>query len=151
MAGLKQWVVGTLIVVLFGIVLVNFMAEFIGLNNPSSTALSSPLINSSLNSLNQQTDTFTQSSSDLITTISEDEPTPISSWAFLIFKSAFYALISIPAIIITSTGVLLSLPFAIIFGPGASDFYIVFDIIVAIIMFILGFYIIKAIRTGDSG
>ena len=149
MAGLRQYTVGLGFVLLFGICLIIFMFQFIGLNNPTSPVMTDSRANNTLAEFQARGTELQQLGNEISVVLSLDQPNPV--YLFLIIPQAFFIPIKFIAIVIKSTATLLATFFAIFFGTGTGAFAVVLGITSGLILISIVLIILKAIRTGDTG
>ena len=147
--GLKQFIGGIGLVMLFAIACFIFMIKFITVNNPTSLVSSDPIINSTLNSFQDRATELQKLGEDSKNALASDEPTLI--YLFLIFYSAFAIPLQFLTFLVLSIGTIGTTMFSLFFGKGSSPFYIILGVVNGILIITIVIAIIKAIRTGDSG
>ena len=149
MAGLRPFINGIMIILLFGICLLLFMLRFIETNNPESQALANPVINQSIAQLNRTIESFQQNAQNAQELLGQDEPSA-TTYLFLIFKSAYYIPLSFLNIIGSGLSFLTGITFQQLLGVGSSPFYLAFAVVNTILVLTAVFLIIQSIRTGQS-
>lgn len=150
MAGLKQVITGWSLILLFGICLIFFMLQMITVNNPDSTTnlQTNAYVNASLTRFTSSTDslqTVGQQAQDLI---ASSEPSPV--FTFLILKSAFQIPLAFFSFLLNAVISISLLPWIVIFGQGANDYFIILTVVNALIIIGIVLAILKAIRSGET-
>lgn len=148
MAGLRPFLGGVGLIIVFGIALFMFMIGFIGVNNPSYDVDNDPFVNSSAGSLNLRAEELKSLGDSSLQLIETAEPSP--QFLFLIFKSAFYIPLGFLSFLIKSVGTILLILWVSLFGIGGSDFSIIFGVISGLILLTIVILIMRAIRTGET-
>lgn len=153
MAGLRPFLTGVALVLLFSIASFTFMMTFIGENNPTSPIINDPNINSSINTLKSATTSFSDAGSYVSNLLSEAEPSPL--YLFLIFGAAFYIPIAFIAFLAQGITGIITFVFITIFSGGqgvgqSNSYWIVFSVISSILIITIVFLIVRAIRTGET-
>jgi hypothetical protein len=157
MAGLRPFLAGIGLVILFGIALFTFMVEFIAVNNPDPIGLvaSNPQINATMQSFNARAaelEALGESSKRLLT---DAEPSP--TYIFLIGLAFFQIPWYTVSFLAGSIGTIGLMMWTMFFGVGSSPFSVgssPFSVILGVVngILIIGVVlaIVKAIRTGES-
>jgi len=158
MAKLTTLVISLVMVILASFCIVTFAILYIGETNPTSPIFSPEYtLNSTATTMQNSLDDFTTTSNLIKTTLAESQPSPIQ-YVFLIFYGAFsipWSLLSFTASGIYSIGAII---FDITLGSvGSTSFSsiggiltLVSGVIIAGLIVVLVFSIIKSIRTGDA-
>ena len=149
MVGLRAFLAGSGLVVLFGIALYMFAFQFIAVNNPDPITSLDPTLNQSLQSLQARADDL-QSLGDSSKALLEAENEPSAIYLFLIVKSAFTIPFAFLSFMLASVGTFGTIIFTGIFGTGSSPFNIILSVALSIALLTAIILIIRAIRTGET-
>ena len=162
-AGLRVFVIGLILIVLFSFFIFAFAIGFITETNPTSNVLTfhGGVLNNSYNSLNSQLSTFssqtcnnasggTCTSNSIFGQMANSNPSPVD-YLFLIFKGAF----EIPKMLLSfSFGGIITIENILFTSLGGSGLglgiVIGLNIIVTILVITLVLLIISAIRGGST-
>lgn len=149
--GLRQLVIGVIIVLLFMICIFYFTTGFLSINNPNSLIFTDSKYNQKMNntidSLNSTLGSSTSEISKSLSGLENDTHPGASTYLFLIFESAFSIPKAFGTVVVNGIGILNNFIFAEIFGSNSA---FIITIIMAIITFTVILYIIRAIRTGQE-
>lgn len=146
--GLRNFINGVALVLLFSISLILFLNQIITANNPSSPISNDPVINSTLAGFQSSANDLGTAASNAKTRLESDQPSVV--YLFLIIYSAFAIPLAFLGFAIGSVGKLTTLMFVSLFGAGSSPFGVVIGVVSGIILIGIVFYIMRAIRTGET-
>jgi hypothetical protein len=142
-SGIRQIWVSMILLSAFFLCLILFAFQFIVTNNPSSSSLSDPTFHRTLTSLNSSLDAIQSNIVGIQDSVKNDKGDPLQ--IFLILKSMLSIPWSILALVNSSFQLALNYVFVNLFG---KSYFIIMNVILAILGGIAMFVVIKWIRTG---
>lgn len=145
--GLKEWITGVSMILLFTISLLFFMTLFIQQNNPEGLSPQLSYLNDSITDLTSKVDDIREASITAKTNLEEQTPSPV--FLFLIIYSAFTVPISFISFLMSGLFAVVDLTFSSLFGSGTNSFYIILTVISGILTIGIVLAILKAIRLGQ--
>lgn len=151
MAGLRNYVIGLLLVLLFAFFVLEFAGNFILATNPSSDIMTNPKYNmsGSLSKLNESISLFSSISEDARTQLKDADVSPVD-YLFLIFKGAFQIPKLFLTFVMSGVSALSAVLFPQIGGTGGLIFSIILGAISSALVVTIVLLVIKSIRTGES-
>lgn len=147
MSGLRPFITGVGIIMIFGIAMYMFMIGIISQNNPDPDFLGGQ--NSSLSSLQDRADELQDLGESSRGLLQNAELSP--TYIFVIIKAAFDIPIGFIGFFVNSIiTIFKDVIWATIFGVEANEFDIVYGVLSAIVLLTIVLLILKAIRTGET-
>jgi hypothetical protein len=159
-AGLSPFVMGLITTIFFAFCIVGFAINFIGTKNPTSPILVPPVGGSNLTesytNITNTFNNFTGTVDDIRGLLAESDPSP-SQYVFLIFRSAFFIPWTILSFLMGGITLLNNILFDSLVGNAGGAWSVVgriistsLSILLAGLLFMAVFLIVKAVRTGES-
>lgn len=148
MAGLRGFIIGLALVIVFTFACFNFLTSFLYLNNPSAELFNEPSVNQSIVQLESATNSFQNASAGAQKLMSEAKLSPL--YIFLIFEESFKIPISFLAFIFQGLFAVGNIIFVQVIGMGLGGLALVFNVILAALTITAVFLIIRAIRSGET-
>lgn len=149
MVGLRQIVIGVMIVLLFSFSMINFMSGYLTANNPNSLALTNSTLGNYSSRLNDTMSNFIETTNSTIQRLSGDDSAPSAIYLFLIIPAALKIPLDFLGLTISGIKTMGDLFFVQLAGVS-SNYTVLFALIVSILVFSFIIFLIKYIRTGES-
>lgn len=147
--GLRQFLAGTGLVIVFGIAVYMFLIGMVSQNNPSSDIFYDPQLNQSLNPL-QDRATELQELGGTSKTLLMERSEPSLSYIYLIVYSALAIPLGFVLFLTKSIFTIMGVLWNSLVGIGGSSFDIVFGAITSILIITIVILVMRAIRTGET-
>jgi hypothetical protein len=150
MSGVKSWVIGLAVIILFSYALFMFATQYILKNNPESDIRNVGGVNATINALNNSVNDISVASENLKNTYNKYD-SPSLKFLFLISEGAFYIPFAIFSIMYSSILTFTNLLFLNVFGAASGAVAVVVNTILALTVIVAVIIAIRFIRTGSEG
>lgn len=151
MAGLRTFMVGLIVVIFATYLIISGSLSFVGIKNPSSPLITDYGLNGTMTSMNAQINDFSSKTSIAKDQLNGDKPST-TDYLFLIFAGAFYIPQLFLNLFVGGISSIKDLVFSSFGGAEASPGIILgITLLGAVLLITAVLWIIRAIRTGDSG